>query len=461
MDTYIIDSNCKYYGLDTKILMENAGRGVATEIEKRFGNRSKIAVFCGVGNNGGDGFVASRYLSKNNQVTVYLIGDPSNIKQGAALSNWCLLKNLKIEKIIIRDSKDIDKIRSDFEIYVDAIFGVGVHGTLRQPYNAVINKLNEINGIKVSIDVASPNLISNVVISLHCPKKDSTALVDIGIPNEFDYFTGPGYVNKLNFRADDSHKGDNGRVLVIGGSKEYHGAPIYASLAASYLSDLVYIASPKGTAKIIKSSSPDFIVFPTEKNHFILEDVDYLKTISEKADSILLGVGIGRNQETVETMIEFLKSVCDRKIIIDADSLFAIKENLEVLKNNNICITPHQNEYKQLFGEPLTEENISINAKKYGISIVCKGVVDLISDGYKVMKNFTGNAGMTTGGTGDILSGLITAFANKGTIIDAACAGTFLNGITGDITAEEMGMNFRSSDMIPRIPKALKFCENY
>lgn len=110
---------------------------------------------------------------------------------GRSPFNWCLLKNLKIEKIIIRDSKDIDKIRSDFEIYVDAIFGVGVHGTLRQPYNAVINKLNEINGIKVSIDVASPNLISNVVISLHCPKKDSTALVDIGIPNEFDYFYWP------------------------------------------------------------------------------------------------------------------------------------------------------------------------------------------------------------------------------------------------------------------------------
>ncbi len=109
----------------------------------------------------------------------------------------------------------------------------------------------------------------------------------------------------------------------------------------------------------------------------------------------------------------------------------------------------------------MTEENIAINAEKYGICIVSKGVVDLISSGKNVMKNFTGNSGMTTGGTGDVLAGLITAFANKGNILEAACAGTFLNGIAGDITLEEMGINFRSSDMIERIPKALKYCEKY
>ena len=114
-----------------------------------------------------------------------------------------------------------------------------------------------------------------------------------------------------------------------------------------------------------------------------------------------------------------------------------------------------------VFDEHLTEDNILINSEKYKITIVSKGEVDLISDGKKVIKNFTGNAGMTTGGTGDILAGLITAFAAKGTILEAACAGTFLNGIAGDITAEDMGMNFRSSDMLGRIPKALKFCEKF
>ncbi|KYC50319.1 MAG: putative carbohydrate kinase [Candidatus Methanofastidiosum methylothiophilum] len=461
MDTYIIDSNCKYYGLDTRILMENAGRGVAADIEKRFGTRNKIAIFCGLGNNGGDGFVSARYLSKENQVTVYLIGDPSNIKDGAALSNWNLLDHLKIEKLFIKDSRDIEKIRSDFDIYVDAIFGVGVHGTVRQPFNSVINRINEIEGIKVSIDIASPNFISNVVMSLHTPKKDATTLIDIGIPKEFNDFTGPGYVNRLNLRANDSHKGDNGKILVIGGSKDYHGAPIYAGLAASYISDLVYIASPKSTAKSIKSFSPDFIVYPTEKNHFVLDDVEYLKKISENVDSILLGVGIGREPETVQTIVEYIKSISGKKVVIDADGLFAIKDCLKDLRKNNVCITPHYNEYKRLFDEPFTEENIKLNADKYGISIVCKGVVDLISDGKRLLKNFTGNPGMTTGGTGDVLAGLIAAFSNKGTILEAACAGTFLNGIAGDITKEEMGINFRSSDMIQRIPKALKFCEQF
>lgn len=461
MDTYIIDSNCKYYGLDTSILMENAGRGVASEIEKRFGTRNKIAVFCGLGNNGGDGFVCARYLSKENRVTVYLIGDPENIKEGAALSKWDLLKHLNIEKILLKDSADIEKIRPDFEIYVDAVFGVGVKGTLRHPYSDTINKLNEIDGVKVSIDVASPYFIPNVVVSLHTPKEGATTVIDIGIPKEFNNLTGPGFVNKLNARVNDSHKGDNGKVLVIGGSKEYHGAPIYASLAASYLSDLVYVTSPKKCAKIIKSYSPDTIVFPTEKNHFILEDIELLKNLSEKVDTILLGVGMGREPETIETVLAFLKSVSCKKIIIDADGIFAIKGNLDILKKNNICITPHHSEYRMLFDEPLTEDNILINSEKYQISIVSKGEVDLISDGNKVIKNFTGNAGMTTGGTGDILAGLIAAFAAKGTIIEAACAGTFLNGIVGDITAEEMGMNFRGSDMLERIPKSLKFCEKF
>ncbi len=461
MDTYIIDSNCKYYGLDTDILMENSGRGVASEIEKRFGTKNKIAIFCGLGNNGGDGFVCARYLSKENRVTVYLIGDPVDIKEGAARLNWNLLTHLNIEKILLKDSSDIEKIRSDFEIYVDAIFGVGVKGTLRRPFSDVINRINEINGIKVSIDVSSPYFISNVVISLHTPKEGATAVIDIGIPKEFNNFTGPGYVNKLNFRASDSHKGDNGRVLIIGGSDEYHGAPIYSSIAASYLSDLVYVVSPNKCAKIIKSYSPDYIVYSTEKRNFVLEDVEYLKALSEKADSILVGVGMGRCKETIETVIEFMKSITCKKIVIDADGLFAVKGNLEILKKNDVCITPHLSEYRLLFGEHLTEENILINSEKYNIKIVAKGEIDLISDGKRIIKNFTGNAGMTTGGTGDILSGLITAFSNKGTILEAACAGTFLNGIAGDITSEEMGMNFRSSDMLQRIPEALKFCRKY
>ncbi|KYC45343.1 MAG: putative carbohydrate kinase [Candidatus Methanofastidiosum methylothiophilum] len=461
MDTYIIDSNCKYYGLDTPLLMENAGRAVASEIEKRFGTRNKIAVFCGLGNNGGDGFVCARYLSKENQVTVYLIGEPDNIKEGAAVSKWKLLNHLNIEKIFIKDSSDIEKIRSNFEIYVDAIFGVGVKGTLRRPYSDVINRINEINGVKVSIDVASPYFMPNVVISLHTPKEGATTVVDIGIPKEFNYLTGPGYVNKLNKRATDSHKGDNGKILVIGGSKEYHGAPIYASMAASYLCDLVYVASPKKCAKVIKPYSPDFIVFPTEKSHFIPGDIELLKALSEKADSILLGVGAGREQETVETILEFLKSISCKKIIIDADGLYAIKDNLEIVKKNDVCLTPHHSEYRMIFQEPLTQDNLLINSEKYKITIVAKGEVDLISNGKNIIKNFTGNAGMTTGGTGDILAGLITAFSTKGTLLEAACAGTFLNGIAGDITAEEMGYNFRSSDMIERIPKALKFCQKF
>lgn len=286
MKTKILDINCKYYGLEPRILMENAGNGVSSIITSKFGKNKKIAIFCGLGNNGGDGFVAARFLSKENRVKVFLIGNEKDIKTKIALENWKLLDFTNCKK------EDFNFQDIDCDIVVDALIGVGITGELKEPIKSVVEYINKLKekGVKVvSIDLPTGDLKPDLNISMHYKKTDDSIVVDIGIPDKIENLTGPGDVKYL--KEKDSHKGDNGRVLIVGGSDRYHGAPIYAATAASKVVDLVYIATP--CVDVIKNYSPDFIVTKD------IIDYDY--------DSVLIGVGMGINEKALKIMKRFEK----------------------------------------------------------------------------------------------------------------------------------------------------------
>ena len=258
----ILDSNLKYFGVNISEIMENAGKGVSKEIEYEFGKNKKIAVFCGLGNNGGDGFVTARYLSKNNKVSVYLMGSSDKIKTLEAKMNFALLE--KIPELKIREIKtreEVSKINTDkFDIVIDALFGIGVSGKITEPYSSIIDLLNKSKAKKVSVDISTPGFESDVTISLHVSKARGAKVVDIGISKEFMRQAGPGHVKFLKRRDEKSHKGENGTVLIIAGSKQYHGAAIFAGLAASKIVDLIYFATPKENLSYVKKASPEFIV---------------------------------------------------------------------------------------------------------------------------------------------------------------------------------------------------------
>lgn len=448
----ILDSNLKYFGVNISEIMENAGKGISKEIESEFGKNKKIAIFCGLGNNGGDGFVAARYLISKNKVSVYLVGSSDKIKTLEAKMNFALLDKipeLKIHKI--KTQEEVSKINVDkFDIIVDALFGIGISGKIAEPYASVIDLMNKSNAKKVAVDVPTPGFDTDITISLHVSKVRSAKVIDIGIPKEFINQAGPGHVKFLKRRDEKSHKGENGNVLIVAGSKQYHGAAIFAGLVTSKLVDLVYFATPKENIPYIKKASPEFIV----------NEIKDAKKMLDKADSILIGPGLENSDAIKKLVNSLIKETApehkNKKLILDATALRVLNKKL---LHKNCVLTPHADEFSFLFKVSPTMASTKKMASKYNCTILLKGVVDFISDGKEIYKNFSGNAGMTTGGTGDILAGLVAGFAFKNDNLHAAIASAFLNGYAADILKKEKGMIYNAEDLLQKIPEAKLICD--
>ncbi|NPA47068.1 MAG: NAD(P)H-hydrate dehydratase [Thermococci archaeon] len=472
-DVYIWDTNARWLGITPYQLMENAGAGVARTIEERFGRGLKIAVFSGTGNNGGDGFVAARHLSFENDVTIFLVGDEAKIRSEEARHNWNILKRLDFVKIkILKDSAYVKSLDlSGYDVVVDALLGAGTRGEPREPIRSAVEKINEHAGrVKiVSIDLPSgyPSGVrvnADFAVTFQWDKEEfkgfERVIVRIGYPRELHHLVGPGDA-RFALRKKGEHKGQNGKLLVIGGSGNYYGAPYLASKAASYVVDLVYLAMPSGPA--LRISDPDLILRPFEGENFSMEHLDGLLALAEKVDAVVVGPGIGLADETKELVREFVKR-CEKPMVIDADGLKAVAEDLSVLRGKTFVLTPHAGEFKLLFGvkpEGSLEERaetIRESAKKAGGVVLLKGAYDVISDGEAWKYNRTGNRGMTTGGTGDVLAGLVGSLLALGNgSMRAASVGAFLNGLAGDLVRDELGENFTAFEVVKKVPEALKW----
>ncbi|HII61679.1 bifunctional ADP-dependent NAD(P)H-hydrate dehydratase/NAD(P)H-hydrate epimerase [Pyrococcus horikoshii] len=471
-DVYIWDINARWLGVTPYQLMENAGASVARVIEEKFGKNLKIAVFCGTGNNGGDGFVAARHLSYENDVTVFLIGEEVKIRSEEAKLNWNILKNLDFVKIkVLKDSSQIRELDlSEFDIIVDALLGAGTRGKPREPIKSAIEKINEYSGkVKiVSIDLPSgyPSEIrvkADFAVTFQWDKEEfkdfKRIIAKIGYPKELKYLVGPAHV-KFAYKRKGEHKGQNGKLLIIGGSENYYGAPVLAASAAKHLVDLVFLLLPQNAARRV--NDPDLIVREVDGLNFTPEHIKSALELVEKVDAIVIGPGIGVREETKE----FVKGIIERvekPIVVDADGLKIIAEFKDILKGKEIVLTPHAGEFKLLFGEKVPEDLVEKGkvvmrrAKEIGATILLKGKYDVISDGKVWLYNKTGNRGMTTGGTGDVLAGTVGAFLALGNkALKAAAAGAFLVGFAGDLVMEEKGEAFTARDVAEKIPIALK-----
>jgi hydroxyethylthiazole kinase-like uncharacterized protein yjeF len=445
LKTLILDQNARYFGIPIERLMEKAGRGVAEVVTKKFGKDKKIGVFCGLGNNGGDGFVAARYLSKNNKVTVFLIGKTEEIKTGEARKNW-----EKLTCVTVVNPRP-SKIPGDFDIVIEALFGVGVKGRPREPFASVIKRLNTLSGNKIAVDIPAPVFESDLTISMHFPKTEGAEVVDIGIPKEVEGKVGVGEIKALYKPPPDLHKGQNGRLLIIGGSQRFHGAPLLAAKIASKIVDLVYFSSTPENNEFIKN-------FKSELCEFIAVPRNEMEAKIEEVDCVLLGPGMGLNEETKGISEKLLKTFPKQKFVIDADPLRLISPSL--LSKNSV-VTPHAGEFKDLFSVFASKESAFSMARKYGSVVVLKDRTDIICSPSECKINTTGNQGMTKGGTGDVLAGLIAAFACKNDLFLAACAGTFVNSLAGDRLKKRVSYYFNASDLVEEIPKTLKWCEEF
>jgi NAD(P)H-hydrate epimerase len=466
-----IDRNCAYFGLSSLQLMENAGAGIANTIKERF-DGGKVTIIAGKGNNGGDAFVAGRHL-KNFDVEVMLMGRSKDIGTEEARINWKILSRSGCVLREIRDSTELRKIESD--IILDAIFGTGIKGEIREPESTAIDIINESDAFVVSVDVpsgldsdtgiAKKSVRADLTLTFHRMKKGlissdcagEVKVIEIGIPLKFESLAGPGDVLLVLNRKRESHKGENGRILIVGGGV-YFGAPTMSAFAALRSgADIVTLAVPKSISGIVSSFSPNLIVRPLGSDIICEDDVPIISDLIRDHDVTVIGMGIGNDEETIKAVKSILSSC--KRAVIDADGLYA----LELPSNGRFIITPHAGEFAKMgikeVPKDLDErlEFLSDFSGRNRVVTLMKGRYDIISDGSRIKINESGNAGMTVGGTGDVLAGIVGAiYATTEDRFRAATAATFLNGTAGDAAFKEKGYGFLATDVIDKIPGVLK-----
>ncbi len=502
----VTDYNCEYLGLSRLCLMESAGKALAEEVGKiavyTFSKPVKVVIFTGSGGNGGDGFVAARYLlNRGYDVDVYMLKE--NIHSSQAKTNLEILQNMKprLSRLNIFNLRTLEDINaceiancnSNEYVIVDGLLGTGIKGKLQANIRRAIEVINDAEGVKISVDVPSGMdpltgdvvdlaVIPDYTISFHKIKtgvRDADEEVvgglvtaDIGIPIEAEYFVNYGDFLRLKNRNPSSHKGNNGKLLVIGGNKDYSGAPAIAGMAAMGAgADLVYVFAPQKAAEAIKATSPDLIVKSLEGDKLSLSHVDEILNLSEEVDAVLIGPGAGIDDETSK-LFNVLVAKIKKPIVLDADALKQVE--LSLIKNReDIILTPHISEFKSLFK---VKDDLKLDIDSYDFkkvdekitkfqqitrqikaSIIVKGQYDLILSGSKFRINKSGNAGMTVGGTGDALAGIATSLLTQGlNSFDSACLAIFINGLAGEEAFKVKGNGFSATDLVSYIANVIK-----
>ena len=555
--TKVMDWNAAYYGVSIYDWMDRAGRGIARILSTspsipllaRRGKPMRIAFFCGLGNNGGDGFAAAKYLhdshlispsrggEKNggHEVMVYLFGKEKDIKTDEARRTWEEMKMQKVPYQVIASPLEADEAclphrqaipiqkrllrskapRSDdygVDIAVDCLLGTGVKGELREPIASAVKLFNKLSSrsstrpstgsgkkerpLSVAVDFPTQGIKNiDLVISMQFPKVEGAEVVDLQSPSPYPSHQGRGnrgrqeahqgrekeegrqgrkgdFISKigigefkaLEFPGPDSHKGDGGRLLIIAGNEQYHGAFLYSIKTASKIVDLIYFLSSEMNqelARALRSKTAEYIPVgnpPQPPLNLRGEEkgddtLNLRGEIKGGYDCVMIGPGMGKEKLVMNLAIKALKT--KKKIVLDADVLEP--DILEYLHNKAI-LTPHKAEFKRTFAVEPDEKNILKMAKKHDCTIVLKGKVDIVANpDWGLKYNYTGNVGMTKGGTGDVLAALTAAFY---CLTDdpyvAASSGVFVNGLAGDELYERVSRFYNAEDLIEQIPKTLK-----
>ncbi len=490
LEMRIVDRNADALGVSTLLLMENAGRAVADVVEEKLGGLKgkRIVVFVGAGGKAGDGITAARHMaSRGARVVLYMLTPPDRIEHEATRIQFEAVEkmDLSVEIKIVKDLADIpESIEAD--AVVDALLGIGIRGKVRTLYARAIEAINKFHGLRIAIDVPSgidPDsgevmgvaVRATVTVTLHKAKPGllkasdyvgELRVVSIGIPPEAELYVGPGDLEyRFKPRSMKAHKGSSGRVLVIGGSETFTGAPALSALAALRTGvDLAYVAVPERAADIVASYSPDLITIKLPgRDYLVPEHIEALKLWIERVDAVVIGPGLGLREETFEAVwriVELVKNL-GKPLVVDADALKALARRRELL-GGKMVVTPHAGEFKTLFGIELTEDLdtrmriVKEQAAKYGVVVLLKSWVDVVSDGVRVKLNKVHAPAMAVGGTGDTLTGIVAALIARGIpLFEAAFLGAFVNGLAGCIAYHELGDHILASDLLKYIPEAM------
>lgn len=491
-------------GIPSLVLMENAGRQVVAAMESFFQDLAerRVAVVGGKGNNGGDGFVVARTLHQRGvDVSVFLVGQVGEIK-GDARINLEILGRLGMTVVEVADEGQWELHFSEIsghDLIVDAMFGTGLKSALSGLYETVIGDINGSGIPVVAIDLPSglsadtPDVIGDcieatVTVTLGAPKlplilppaeqkSGEVVIADIGIPAEvIETLEGPrvelltrDYVRALiSPRAADAHKGDFGRVLIVAGSRGKTGAAVLAAQGALRSgAGLVTVATPRGAVPIVAAHSPEYMTEALEET--LDGTVDYSAAehvLALTADVMVVGPGLGRG-EAVTTFVRELLDKTEIPLIFDADALNAFADEPAALvgrEGRDLIITPHPGEMARLVGcsvDDVQADRLGIArdfASAHRVYVILKGHRTLIAtpDG-KIFVNPTGSPGMATGGTGDVLAGMLAAWVAQLLDAEAACRlAVYLHGAAGELAdADEGEVSMTAGDLATHIGDAI------
>lgn len=501
------------FGISSLDLMENAGTGVVEFLQTQFPDlqKLKVVILCGKGNNGGDGLVAARVLRKRGgNPTVFLFADPETLKADAAI-NWKRWAETVLELRVVTSLAEWEAAESavrSADIVVDAILGTGLSGPVTGLLRTVIEDVNNLPAkvVVVAVDTPSgllsgpsegggPVVRANFTVTFTAPKVGQLlspqsdcvgklVLRQIGTPPQLLeddaqfklHWLEPGEFRSLPLRRRPaSHKGDYGHALIVAGSRGKTGAAVLAASGALRVgAGLVTVATPDDVLPIVASSLPEMMTEPllgTEAGGIGMRSLDYgrFTELMKGKDVMAMGPGLSTHSET-QQLVRMVVADCELPLILDADALNSFAGGGDALNKRQaaaLAVTPHPGEMARLLGCAVQE--IQCNrldvalqaAARWKAFVVLKGHRTIVAtpDG-RAFINSTGNPGMATGGTGDVLTGMLAGLTAQFGIRDwerVLSFGVYLHGLAGDLAAARVGeASLIASDLVAAIPQALQ-----
>ena len=489
------------FGIPGVVLMENAGMQVVRFIETKYKSLAslKVCILAGKGNNGGDGFVVARHLyNAGAKVKVFIVAPQGDI-QGDARINLDILLQMDVDVLEVAAERDWDKLKMALtfsDLLVDALLGTGFKGTLAAPFAKVIAMLNSVNRPVIAVDIPSgvdantgqarEAVKAAATITLALPKQGmlmhpgadyvgELIVADIGIPICLlqDEAIGQNSIDTARIkeilpkRQAWAHKGSCGRVLVVAGSKGLTGAAYLTSSGALRAgAGLVTLGIGKSLHDIMEIKLTEVMTksLPDREGSLSIEALEEIVNLAAASDVVALGPGLGSDDETVVLVRELVKKItCP--LVLDADGINALVGHTDILTETGALpiLTPHPGELARVTGisiDKINSDRVNVArecARLFESILVLKGAGTVVAfpDG-EVYINITGNAGMATGGSGDVLTGVIAGFLAQGlSSHDAALCGVYVHGLAGDIAAKKGKIGMTAGDLLPAIPAAI------
>jgi NAD(P)H-hydrate epimerase len=485
------------FGIPDQILMENAGLAAFGVLSREWGVQGKrYAVFCGAGNNAGDGLVVARHIHSRGGIPyVFWVGDPERLK-GAAKDNLAIVSGLPIAMARVVEAVKLESVVAGMDGIVDAIFGTGLAREPAGIYREVIELVNRSGKSVLSLDIPSGVSGDTGAILGAAIRADQT--VTFGLP-KIGNMLYPGcelcgklHVTHISFppslyenegikvetngylpiptREMTAHKGSVGDALFVAGAAGYYGAPYFSAM--SFLKaggGYARLAAPEAIVPFIAANGSEIVFVPqkqTDAGSVAYENLPFLRELAARVDMAVIGPGLSVDEETGQLVRELVSSV-EKPVLIDGDGITAVALFPELIRNRRAptVLTPHPGEMARLTGKSVREieanripilQEACLNLQAY---IVLKGAHSLIGtpEG-RVFVNLTGNPGMATAGVGDALTGTIAALFGQGMpLAEAVRKGVFLHGLSGDLAAADKGEDgITARDVLNYLPYALK-----